>query len=150
MAGRCPNSVRTLSVGLFLLLCGCSSGLVFYSPQEMSPQHMLERADLVRAASADNLLKADPNDPKHPGYPKGAPDGRGGQFRPKDGAGAAPGRRGGQVGAEDESAASSPTVQASEMVERDVGRAAGREAVRKAAKVAIARFLEMRAARRAL
>ena len=39
--------MRTLSVGLFLLLCGCSSGLVFYSPQEMSPQQMLERADLV-------------------------------------------------------------------------------------------------------
>jgi hypothetical protein len=37
-----------------------------------------------RAAEAEALLKASPDDPKHPGYPKGAPDGRGGQFRSKD------------------------------------------------------------------
>jgi hypothetical protein len=29
------------------------------------------------------LEKASPDDPKHPGWPKGDPDGRGGQFRPK-------------------------------------------------------------------
>lgn len=30
--------------------------------------------------------KASPDDPKHPGWPAGTPGGRGGQFRPKDGA----------------------------------------------------------------
>ena len=30
------------------------------------------------------LAKASPDDPLHPGYPAGAPDGRGGQFMPKD------------------------------------------------------------------
>jgi hypothetical protein len=39
-----------------------------------------------RAIEAESLLKASPDDPKHPGYPKGAPDGRGGQFRFKDNA----------------------------------------------------------------
>ncbi len=33
------------------------------------------------------LQKASPDDPKHPGWPAGTPDGRGGQFRPKDGDG---------------------------------------------------------------
>jgi hypothetical protein len=31
------------------------------------------------------LLKASPDDPNHPGWPAGTPEGRGGQFRPKDG-----------------------------------------------------------------
>jgi len=35
------------------------------------------------AAEAEQILKASPDDPKHPGYPKGAPDRRGGQFRSK-------------------------------------------------------------------
>jgi hypothetical protein len=34
------------------------------------------------------LLKASVDDPDHPGYPKGAEDGKGGQFRPKDAASA--------------------------------------------------------------
>lgn len=38
---------------------------------------------LRRAVEAEDIWKANPDDPKHPGYPKGAPDGRGGQFRPK-------------------------------------------------------------------
>lgn len=33
----------------------------------------------------DDLDKASPDDPKHPGWPAGTPDGRGGKFRPKDG-----------------------------------------------------------------
>jgi hypothetical protein len=33
--------------------------------------------------------KASPDDPKHPGWPAGTSDGRGGKFRPKDGAAAA-------------------------------------------------------------
>jgi len=37
-----------------------------------------------RAVEAEDLWKAAPDDPKHPGYPKGTPNGRGGQFRPKD------------------------------------------------------------------
>ena len=36
-----------------------------------------------RAIEAEDIWKASPDDPMHPGYPKGAPDGRGGQFRPK-------------------------------------------------------------------
>jgi hypothetical protein len=35
-------------------------------------------------------LKASPDDPKHPGWPAGTPDGRGGKFRPKDGDEGAP------------------------------------------------------------
>ena len=42
--------------------------------------------DLKRAAGRRNLAKASSDDPKHPGWPKGAPDGKGGQFRPTDGA----------------------------------------------------------------
>jgi hypothetical protein len=33
------------------------------------------------------LLKASPDDPKHPGWPTGAPGGRGGKFRPRNGDG---------------------------------------------------------------
>ena len=36
------------------------------------------------------IAKASPEDPDHPGWPKGAPDGKGGEFRPLDGAGDAP------------------------------------------------------------
>ncbi|MCW2319253.1 hypothetical protein M2322_004822 [Rhodoblastus acidophilus] len=36
-----------------------------------------------RAALAEKLFKASPDDPKHPGWPKGTEGGRGGQFRPK-------------------------------------------------------------------
>ena len=31
------------------------------------------------------VLKASPDDPKHPGWPAGTPGGEGGRFRPKDG-----------------------------------------------------------------
>src|ERR1700761_5760972 len=34
----------------------------------------------------DEICKASPDDPKHPGWPAGTEGGRGGQFRPKDGA----------------------------------------------------------------
>ena len=36
------------------------------------------------------IRKASPDDPKHPGWPKGTEGGRGGQFRPKDGSEIAP------------------------------------------------------------
>jgi hypothetical protein len=36
-------------------------------------------------------LKASPDDPEHPGWPAGTPDGRGGKFRPKDSDEGAPG-----------------------------------------------------------
>jgi hypothetical protein len=39
------------------------------------------------------LLKASPDDPDHPGWPAGTPEGRGGQFRPKDGDAAREGER---------------------------------------------------------
>lgn len=43
-----------------------------------------EPHDLVnRHEMAPPLDKASPDDPNHPGWPKGEPDGRGGQFRPK-------------------------------------------------------------------
>jgi hypothetical protein len=42
-----------------------------------------DEAALRRAAEAEDLLKASPDDPIHPGYPQGDPYGRGGQFRPK-------------------------------------------------------------------
>jgi hypothetical protein len=44
----------------------------------MDPSVLLKMFVAARQAE-----KASPNDPKHPGWPKGAPDGRGGQFRPK-------------------------------------------------------------------
>jgi hypothetical protein len=37
------------------------------------------------ASSSDSLGKANPNDPKHPGWPAGTVGGKGGKFRPKDG-----------------------------------------------------------------
>ena len=44
----------------------------------------------VLAATAarlrNDLVKASPDDPDHPGWPAGTEGGRGGQFRPKDGA----------------------------------------------------------------
>ncbi|RBP15451.1 hypothetical protein DFR50_1087 [Roseiarcus fermentans] len=36
-----------------------------------------------RTGFAPPVEKASPDDPKHPGWPKGEPNGRGGQFRPK-------------------------------------------------------------------
>ena len=39
------------------------------------------------------LLKASPDDTLHPGWPAGTPDGQGGKFRPKDGAGSDDGNR---------------------------------------------------------
>ncbi|HMK89079.1 MAG TPA: RNase A-like domain-containing protein [Methylocystis sp.] len=37
----------------------------------------------AKTLAESGLLKASPDDPEHPGYPAGAPDGKGGQFRPK-------------------------------------------------------------------
>src|SRR5579871_3364069 len=42
-------------------------------------------------AGLELLDKASPDDSEHPGWPKGSPDGVGGQFRPKDGDGTAAG-----------------------------------------------------------
>ena len=44
---------------------------------------------LRRRELKDEIRKASPDDPKHPGWPAGTEGGRGGQFRPKDGAEAA-------------------------------------------------------------
>ena len=56
----------------------------------MGPREL--RAGLDLLPCDDPFDKASPDDPNHPGWPKGSPDGIGGQFRPKDGdAGAAPG-----------------------------------------------------------
>ena len=41
---------------------------------------------VVPPEKVDGLVKASPDDPDHPGWPKDTPDGQGGQFRPKDGA----------------------------------------------------------------
>jgi hypothetical protein len=45
---------------------------------------VLSKAQCTSAQDIDALLKASPDDPKHPGWPAGAPEGQGGQFRPKD------------------------------------------------------------------
>ena len=45
--------------------------------------------ELVGGGSSD-FHKASPDDPKHPGWPAGTPDGKGGQFRPKADAEIAP------------------------------------------------------------
>ena len=54
----------------------------------LATQHMrlpyLSEDEARRAADAEALSKASPDDPDHPGWPAGAADGRGGQFRPKD------------------------------------------------------------------
>ncbi len=54
----------------------------------LATQHMrlpyLSEDEARRAAGAEALSKASPDDPDHPGWPAGAADGRGGQFRPKD------------------------------------------------------------------
>ncbi len=44
----------------------------------------LSEEQALRAAKAENLFKASPDDPEHPGWPKGTEGGKGGQFRPKD------------------------------------------------------------------
>jgi hypothetical protein len=44
----------------------------------------LDEDEARRAAAAVALSKASEDDPKHPGWPKGTPGGRGGEFRPKD------------------------------------------------------------------
>lgn len=41
-------------------------------------------ADALRRKERADLFKASPDDPRHPGYPAGEPDGKGGQFRPKN------------------------------------------------------------------
>lgn len=55
---------------------------------DRSARNSLEAQDiLIRCANADprDIHKASPDDPKHPGWPKGTPGGLGGEFRPKDG-----------------------------------------------------------------
>jgi hypothetical protein len=47
---------------------------------------VLTENEAARARNALGMLKASPDDPKHPGWPKGTSDGRGGKFRPKDAA----------------------------------------------------------------
>lgn len=44
----------------------------------------LNEEEAIRARNAVAMVKAAVDDPKHPGWPKGTPDGRGGKFRPKN------------------------------------------------------------------
>ena len=44
-------------------------------------------SNTIAHSAATPVLKAAADDPKHPGWPAGASDGKGGKFRPKDGAG---------------------------------------------------------------
>lgn len=61
-------------------------------PNEAARREMEAEDILIRSAECRSALhpleihKASPDDPKHPGWPAGTPGGRGGQFRPKDGA----------------------------------------------------------------
>jgi hypothetical protein len=44
------------------------------------------RSPVIRDdANQQSVSKASPDDPQHPGWPAGTPEGRGGKFRPKDG-----------------------------------------------------------------
>ncbi len=47
---------------------------------------LIKSADWNPALHPREVHKASPDDPKHPGWPAGTPGGRGGKFRPKDGA----------------------------------------------------------------
>jgi hypothetical protein len=51
-------------------------------PTRISRDEM-EAADIL--IKTNEIQKASPNDPKHPGWPAGTAGGRGGKFRPKDG-----------------------------------------------------------------
>jgi hypothetical protein len=57
------------------------------------PRTQEARLEIVKAilalAEPDYVQKASADDPQHPGWPAGTPDGRGGKFRPKDGSAAA-------------------------------------------------------------
>src|ERR1700733_4103762 len=44
----------------------------------------LSEDEATRARDAVAMAKAAVDDPKHPGWPKGTPEGKGGQFRPKN------------------------------------------------------------------
>lgn len=48
---------------------------------------LLSEQEAQRAAAAEALRKASPDDPTRPGWPAKTPDGRGGKFRPKTGGG---------------------------------------------------------------
>jgi hypothetical protein len=63
---------------------------------DYAARHSMEAEDiLIKSADWDPALhlneihKASPDDPKHPGWPAGTEDGLGGKFRPKDGSAAA-------------------------------------------------------------
>lgn len=64
-------------------------------PSEASRDGMEVEDVLIKSAGSSMLLrpagfhKASPDDPEHPGWPKGTEGGLGGEFRPKDGAQAA-------------------------------------------------------------
>ena len=52
----------------------------------MEAEDILIKSAVWKSASQPReILKASPDDPKHPGWPAGTPGGRGGKFRPKDG-----------------------------------------------------------------
>jgi hypothetical protein len=80
-----------------------------------------------RAIEAEDMLKASPNDPAHPGYPKGAPDDRGGQFRPKNDL-------------------TDETTQISEQLEHGAVRQAERRIIRRAVRAALSGMFKRRAA----
>jgi len=46
---------------------------------------LIKSVDGKSASQSRETRKASPDDPKHPGWPAGTPDGLGGKFRPKDG-----------------------------------------------------------------
>ena len=58
---------------------------------DLAAREAMEAEDVLikylrRRELKDEIRKASPDDPKHPGWPAGTEGGRGGQFRPKDGA----------------------------------------------------------------
>lgn len=67
--------------------------MIPYKPNRLyaAPQTLEKRLEIASAIRAlfgqDHFKKASPDDPQHPGWPAGAPDGQGGKFRPKDNGG---------------------------------------------------------------
>lgn len=57
-----------------------------HAREQLEAEDILVKSDERRS----EVWKASPDDPKHPGWPAGTPDGRGGKFRPKTGAEIAP------------------------------------------------------------
>ena len=67
------------------LLAELPAELKKYNPDEPGVPAGSPQGTVWTQTPEAEVLKASPDDPKHPGWPPGTPDGKGGKFRPKDG-----------------------------------------------------------------